>query len=74
MRAIGVVPLLAGGSARPDVSLAAALAATMQVATRHYAKRQATWFRNQTPAWPSLNIPFRIFLVNFHQNTSFTKS
>jgi tRNA dimethylallyltransferase len=25
-----------------------------QLATRHYAKRQMTWFRNQTPDWPSI--------------------
>lgn len=49
MRAIGVAPLLA--AVRGAVTVAAAVAAT-QVATRHYAKRQTTWFRNQTPDWP----------------------
>lgn len=49
MRAIGVAPLLA--AVRGEVTLAAAIAAT-RTATRHYAKRQATWFRNQTPGWP----------------------
>ena len=49
MRAIGTAPLLA--AARGEISLVAALAATA-LATRHYAKRQSTWFRNQTPDWP----------------------
>ena len=26
----------------------------MKTATRHYAKRQLTWIRNQTPEWPRL--------------------
>jgi tRNA dimethylallyltransferase len=34
-----------------DISMTAAVAATQQ-ATRNYAKRQLTWFRNQTPDWP----------------------
>ena len=50
MRAIGVPELadhLAGRLSR-DAALAAA-----QMATRNYAKRQFTWFRNQPPAnWP----------------------
>ncbi len=48
MKAIGVAPLLA--AARGEISLAAAIAATA-AATRRYAKRQSTWFRNQTPCW-----------------------
>jgi tRNA dimethylallyltransferase len=48
MKAVGVREFaahLAGTS-----SLAAAVEATRQ-ATRNYAKRQLTWFRNQTPGW-----------------------
>ncbi len=45
MKAIGVAPLLA--ALRGETTLAAALAATA-AATRAYAKRQSTWFRNQT--------------------------
>jgi tRNA dimethylallyltransferase len=26
-----------------------------QAATRAYAKRQTTWFRNQTPNWPRIS-------------------
>jgi tRNA dimethylallyltransferase len=49
MKAVGVRELsrhLAG-----ELSLEAALAEAQQV-TRNYAKRQLTWFRNQTPEWP----------------------
>jgi tRNA dimethylallyltransferase len=48
MKAVGVREFaahLAGAT-----SLAAAVEATRQ-ATRNYAKRQLTWFRNQTPGW-----------------------
>ncbi len=48
MKAVGVREFaahLAGES-----TLAAAVEATRQ-ATRNYAKRQLTWFRNQTPGW-----------------------
>ncbi len=48
MKAVGVREFaahLAGGT-----TLAAAVEATRQ-ATRNYAKRQLTWFRNQTPGW-----------------------
>jgi len=48
MKAVGVREFashLAG-----DTALAAAVEATRQ-ATRNYAKRQLTWFRNQTPGW-----------------------
>ena len=37
-----------------DLSLDAAVDAVRQ-ATRNYAKRQLTWFRNQTPDWPRHN-------------------
>jgi tRNA dimethylallyltransferase len=37
-------------------TLADALAAA-QAATRRYAKRQSTWFRNQTPGWPRVEGP-----------------
>lgn len=49
MKAVGVRELaehLAGGA-----TLEQAVEATRQ-ATRRYAKRQLTWFRNQTPDWP----------------------
>jgi tRNA dimethylallyltransferase len=48
MKAVGVREFathLAGGT-----TLVAAVEATRQ-ATRNYAKRQLTWFRNQTPGW-----------------------
>lgn len=48
MKAVGVREFaahLAGG-----MTLAAAVEATRQ-STRNYAKRQLTWFRNQTPGW-----------------------
>lgn len=48
MKAVGVREFaahLAGGT-----TVAAAVEATRQ-ATRNYAKRQLTWFRNQTPGW-----------------------
>jgi len=49
MKAVGVREFaahLTGG-----MTLEAAIDATRQ-ATRNYAKRQLTWFRNQTPDWP----------------------
>ncbi len=51
MKAIGVRPFAA--HIREGVSLAVAIART-QAETRQYAKRQATWFRNQTPGWPRM--------------------
>ena len=48
MKAVGVRELaayLSGALARDD-SIAA-----LKQATRNYAKRQLTWFRNQTPDW-----------------------
>ena len=39
----------AAGEVTREVALDAA-----QIATRHYAKRQMTWFRNQTPDWPRI--------------------
>ena len=52
MRAIGVPPLLA--LLRGDLDEAAALA-RWRLDTRQYAKRQATWARNQTGGWPRLH-------------------
>lgn len=52
MKAVGVRELAA--HAAGGTSLAEALAAAQQ-ATRRYAKRQLTWFRNQTPGWPRLD-------------------
>ncbi|MBX3476598.1 MAG: tRNA (adenosine(37)-N6)-dimethylallyltransferase MiaA [Brevundimonas sp.] len=49
MKAVGVRELaahLAGEMMRDDA------VAAMKQATRNYAKRQLTWFRNQTPDWP----------------------
>lgn len=54
MKAVGVrefAACLAG-----ETSLEAAIERTRQ-ATRNYAKRQLTWFRNQTPDWPRLTTP-----------------
>jgi len=49
MKAVGLRELAAcaAGEATPAQALEAA-----QIATRHYAKRQFTWFRNQTADWP----------------------
>jgi tRNA dimethylallyltransferase len=54
MKAVGVREFarhLAG-----EASLEEALEEAKQ-ATRNYAKRQLTWFRNQTPDWPRLTGP-----------------
>ena len=48
MKAVGVREFAAHLAG--EASLAAAVEATRQ-ATRNYAKRQLTWFRNQTPGW-----------------------
>lgn len=48
MKAVGVRELAA--SLRGEASLESAVEAARQ-ATRNYAKRQLTWFRNQTPDW-----------------------
>ena len=48
MKAVGVRDFAA--HLRGEVSLAEAITAVQQ-ATRNYAKRQLTWFRNQTPDW-----------------------
>ncbi|MDR3511124.1 MAG: tRNA (adenosine(37)-N6)-dimethylallyltransferase MiaA [Caulobacteraceae bacterium] len=49
MKAVGLRELAAHVAG--EASLEEALAAAQQ-ATRRYAKRQLTWFRNQTPDWP----------------------
>ncbi|MFZ5727955.1 MAG: tRNA (adenosine(37)-N6)-dimethylallyltransferase MiaA, partial [Pseudomonadota bacterium] len=51
MKALGVREIAAWrrGELTKDEALAAA-----QQETRRYAKRQATWFRNQTPDWPKI--------------------
>jgi tRNA dimethylallyltransferase len=51
MKAVGVRELAA--HLRGELTLAEA-AALAQQETRRYAKRQLTWFRNQTPDWPRL--------------------
>ena len=48
MKAVGVREFAAHLAG--ETTLAAAVEATRQ-ATRNYAKRQLTWFRNQTPGW-----------------------
>lgn len=53
MKAVGVRELdahLAGEIALDDAVTA------MKQATRNYAKRQLTWFRNQTPDWPRVAV------------------
>ncbi len=49
LKALGVAPFAA--HLRGEVSLDEALARARQD-TRHYAKRQVTWFRHQAPDWP----------------------
>ncbi len=51
MKAVGVRAFAAHLAG--ETSLGVAVEATRQ-ATRNYAKRQLTWFRNQTPDWPRL--------------------
>ena len=51
MKAVGLRELAA--YARGETGRAEALAAA-QAATRQYAKRQTTWFRNQAPSWPRI--------------------
>jgi tRNA dimethylallyltransferase len=52
MKAVGLRELAA--YAAGQLTLAEALEAA-QTATRHYAKRQMTWFRHQTPDWPRID-------------------
>ena len=52
MKAVGVRELAAHLAG--EISLAEAIALGQQQ-TRRYAKRQLTWFRNQTPDWPRLD-------------------
>ncbi len=54
MKALGAPELIA--HLRGDLSLEQALETARQ-STRRYAKRQTTWFRNQTPDWPRLAAP-----------------
>lgn len=49
MKALGLRELIAHISA--EISLEAAIESA-QMQTRRFAKRQLTWFRNQTPDWP----------------------
>jgi tRNA dimethylallyltransferase len=51
MKAVGLRELAA--HAAGETTLAEAIAQAQQ-ATRNYAKRQLTWFRNQTPDWPRI--------------------
>lgn len=52
MKALGVAEFAA--HARGELSLEDAIQRAA-VATRQYAKRQRTWFRNQTPDWPRVD-------------------
>lgn len=52
MKAIGVPEMMA--AARGEIAIEAAVEAAI-TATRQYAKRQETWFRNQMPDWPRLD-------------------
>ena len=54
MKAVGVRDFAA--HLRGEFSLAEAITAVQQ-ATRNYAKRQLTWFRNQTPGWARVPPP-----------------
>ncbi len=54
MKALGVPEFAA--HLRGELTVEEALAAARQ-STRRYAKRQTTWFRNQTPDWPRLAAP-----------------
>jgi tRNA dimethylallyltransferase len=51
MKAVGVREIIQHLEGR--ATLAEALACAQQE-TRRYAKRQLTWFRNQTPDWPRI--------------------
>lgn len=52
MKAVGLREL--AGHLAGETTLEAAIAAAQQE-TRRFAKRQMTWFRNQTPDWPALD-------------------
>jgi tRNA dimethylallyltransferase len=52
MKAIGVPEMMA--AARGDLPVDEAVDAAV-IATRQYAKRQETWFRNQMPDWPRVD-------------------
>ena len=51
MKAIGVPELITASAAKTDQDKTAAIDLAKQQ-TRRFAKRQMTWFRNQTPDWP----------------------
>lgn len=51
MKALGVPPLLRYLAGETSLAEASEIA---KRDTRHYAKRQLTWFRNQVPAWPRI--------------------
>jgi tRNA dimethylallyltransferase len=52
MKALGVAEFAA--HARGELTLEDAIGRAV-IATRQYAKRQRTWFRNQTPDWPRID-------------------
>lgn len=52
MKALGVPQLLSVVRGETDLAVAVEEA---KVATRQYAKRQTTWFRNQTLDWPTIS-------------------
>ena len=51
MKAIGVPELIAASEAQTDFEKTEAIDLA-KLQTRRFAKRQMTWFRNQTPNWP----------------------
>ena len=53
MRALGVRPFAAHLAGRLDLDSAVA---QVRTDTRRYAKRQLTWFRNQTATWPRMDL------------------
>ena len=57
MKALGVAEL--ASHLRGDISLDDAVTQAQQ-ATRNYAKRQMTWFRNQFEGWNAININYEI--------------
>jgi tRNA dimethylallyltransferase len=54
MKALGVPQL---GALHEGRSTRAEALQQLQGDTRRYAKRQLTWFRNQTPSWPRIAAP-----------------
>ncbi len=60
MKAVGAAELLA--HLRGALSLEEAIRLAKQ-SSRRFAKRQMTWFRNQTPDWPRASSPVQALAV-----------